>query len=682
MQLKSLELVNFCQHRSLNFDYYPGVTGVLGPNGSGKSNFLDVGQFFAITGEVSIGTKKDLLNWNAKQGFTRLAFAHDGADHILQRNLHNSGVSLLRNGEKFKEGAEANAYMTEILHMPPALLYETCFVAQGNLWEVLVMTHQKRLEYFQRLTATMEAEVIRGILQAAIASLPVYPDRSAERERLGAEIKTKTAYKVKLEGDHDRLADLKAKYDEKLAEAKRLAALPTTEEMLQKVEAVEEALKQAKEERLQYQLDNALVAPAFSTVIKPEQRELARRHLSLKQARERLAAADTALTFVDAELGRLVTYKKEDLDALQKELNDAKARRKELTEELDLARQGKCPRCHQPVKHIDVTAAGKELESVNLRLPVLEKRYTEADTQYHKYIRDSASLKSRQKAEQEERAKQEVVIKGLKDVESFDEAAFARLEKEAAEYSAYLQKRKEHEDAVARLEKAVVIQEAEIAALKKVAVTIDAKAKEEATAFLVNHEELATALATADTNIKLNQGEIDGLNKRIHDFDVEDAKTAKIKKLIRLFEDARAELHREKLPKLVMSYLLARLNALLSRYLELFQLPFRAMISDDFDFLADFASKEGVPAARLSGGQKVALSIAFRLALTDLLAGSVPLVVLDEPTNHLDAVNREQVREVIASIRKIASRGTAFLVATHDPVLIPACNRTVELTGK
>jgi len=78
----------------------------------------------------------------------------------------------------------------------------------------------------------------------------------------------------------------------------------------------------------------------------------------------------------------------------------------------------------------------------------------------------------------------------------------------------------------------------------------------------------------------------------------------------------------------------------------------------------------------------VATSIAFRMALAELLAGSLPIMVLDEPTNHLDASNREQIRDVLLKIRHIAEKGTAILVATHDPILIPACNRVERLEAR
>lgn len=73
---------------------------------------------------------------------------------------------------------------------------------------------------------------------------------------------------------------------------------------------------------------------------------------------------------------------------------------------------------------------------------------------------------------------------------------------------------------------------------------------------------------------------------------------------------------------------------------------------------------------QVSSGQ----SQLFSLALT--LVRPADVVLLDEPERHLDS---HRVDLVAALLAERAEEGTAFLVATHEPVLVEACDGRVEL---
>ncbi|CAL9589885.1 ABC transporter ATP-binding protein [Streptomyces sp. enrichment culture] len=73
---------------------------------------------------------------------------------------------------------------------------------------------------------------------------------------------------------------------------------------------------------------------------------------------------------------------------------------------------------------------------------------------------------------------------------------------------------------------------------------------------------------------------------------------------------------------------------------------------------------------QVSSGQ----SQLFSLALT--LVRPADAVLLDEPERHLD---RHRVDLVADLLTERAQAGTAFLVATHEPALVAACDGRVEL---
>jgi putative ABC transport system ATP-binding protein len=73
---------------------------------------------------------------------------------------------------------------------------------------------------------------------------------------------------------------------------------------------------------------------------------------------------------------------------------------------------------------------------------------------------------------------------------------------------------------------------------------------------------------------------------------------------------------------------------------------------------------------QLSGGEQQ------RAAFAAAVVGDPALVVADEPTGELDSASAE---DVLAAVRSLADRGTAFAVATHDPAVVAVAERTYHL---
>ena len=97
MIIKSIDLENYCQHRSRHIDVQGNLIAVVGPNGRGKSNLLGAIQF-ALTGEQPGKDKGDLLSWGAKDGHVTLTFEHDGKPGAVTRYIKSNKATLVYDG--------------------------------------------------------------------------------------------------------------------------------------------------------------------------------------------------------------------------------------------------------------------------------------------------------------------------------------------------------------------------------------------------------------------------------------------------------------------------------------------------------------------------------------------------------------------------------------------------------
>jgi DNA repair protein SbcC/Rad50 len=77
----------------------------------------------------------------------------------------------------------------------------------------------------------------------------------------------------------------------------------------------------------------------------------------------------------------------------------------------------------------------------------------------------------------------------------------------------------------------------------------------------------------------------------------------------------------------------------------------------------------------LSGGEKVAIALAFRFAMAYVMGGyKLDFVILDEPTAYLDAERRTSMVEIISSLGGGESPLKQIVIITHDAEIFENAN--------
>ena len=174
------------------------------------------------------------------------------------------------------------------------------------------------------------------------------------------------------------------------------------------------------------------------------------------------------------------------------------------------------------------------------------------------------------------------------------------------------------------------------------------------------------------------------LEKRIHQLREDKRELEALEAYIGILERIRRAFSKDG----VQRKLRAAAKPVVERYLNYFASLFNlditeVKLTDDFD--VEIVDRDGVrDFSMASGGEKVAIALALRLAIAKALAGAkIGLIMLDEPTAHLD---EERRRSLVAAIRRLFSGKGEFpqlILVTHDRELEEAASHVylVEKVG-
>lgn len=711
MRLDRLRLVNVCQHKDTEVQFSPGVTGLFGPNGCGKSNLVGMAKV-SLTGDFSVnpGVKTDNVRHGTgedEKAFIEADWTHGPTSFTVQRGLAKTGnrLAIVGQADVIRKIPEINTTITNIIGLPRQVIDGFIFVDQWKMFEFMSAKPADRANTFAHLCNTFVAERIWKMLgevrtiDQGMLNLPQFNAKELDDEIS----RTRLAISV-AQGELSRLQ----KDVLRAAEGRRLRELVDGRRA---AEAAREAVRAARR------------------ALKATKQAYAEKTAELERHNERLKAANVRLEAAEKSVGELqrradlyeqgCRWKQEivelarELEALREPLApeapdesstdaDLYAARSEAILILQAAQNSldqltadgvtACPTCATPIANIHGSIEAWQqtvrqhpamIDSLTERINALAD-YREELREYEIQMDEYRRSRSRLQAEIDETTER-LPPPGWFDPDVPDQLDYAKKLHQRAQALC------PQPSETARLSREHSQLTGELSLRKKLLAEAEEKVE--------NHPGTAdeTQVAAASEKLRLHsaaKSRADVLRERIANLESQLSAHTRNRDRYRqqqaLAERAqvwlddlqrwRSYLHRDCLPRIVAQHLLERLTVEVNNNLEDFANPFSVEAADDLSFVAIKPRGRREPAARLSGGEKIMLAVAFRLAVNKIFAADAGMMVLDEPSAGLDTHNIDCLADIFERISLIAeARKQQIILITHDDRLGRSIPNSIDL---
>lgn len=176
-------------------------------------------------------------------------------------------------------------------------------------------------------------------------------------------------------------------------------------------------------------------------------------------------------------------------------------------------------------------------------------------------------------------------------------------------------------------------------------------------------ENLEARLTDEERKRANSEIEIKQLESEISDLK---AKCDKVEGFKSKLERIRGAFSKDGVQRMLRQRLTPYISEFATRYVERFNLDVTGIAIDEDLEVTVMRGGETTPLSLLSGGEKVAIAIALRLAIAKALAGMLSTIIMDEPTIHLDEERRRELVEVVKSFFREGAVVPQMVIITHD----------------
>jgi exonuclease SbcC len=638
MKLLSLELKNIRSYASAGIDFAGGVTLFEGDIGCGKSTLLYAIEF-ALFGLGDLDSEF-LLKHGAANGFVKLKMEVLGREYSFERTLERKKDSvqqgtaaIIVDGRKNEFAPrEMRAAVLKILgfNEPPSPR------ATSWIYRYAVFTPQEEM----KLVLNLPAEERMNTLRKAFG----IEDYRVARDNAALVAKELKSFEAKIEGETEDLPDLqieKADVEARFAQSKtKLAGLKDKAASIERRLGEAKAALDALRDRAKAVEGVAREIPLLEKQLREKRAEQSRALSDAEKLRKQIAGDEVELGEVKKKalpLAKSEAQIKSELDSLRKKSGSLASECGSLSTKLleyeELERKGVCPTCERPIAGADFAA-----KKTAFRAQLNEKTRAREESEARQRSLEEALEEFREAQRATRRAAElEAKIDDAKQRESEAREHAATLGAEIPQSEALLSQKRRELDASKGLRDGLAQGERALAEIEN---------------------ELRKASAergAAESEAALEERRATELAAKI---EVKQAKRARLEDV----QQKRAWLSEcfalalESIEQSVLAAIQSDFDAALQEFFALLveegSLSVRA--SEAF---APLVSQDGYEqdAAALSGGEKSALALAYRLALNKVVRGTTQslkenLLILDEPTDGFSKEQLARMRDVLDAV--------------------------------
>lgn len=195
--------------------------------------------------------------------------------------------------------------------------------------------------------------------------------------------------------------------------------------------------------------------------------------------------------------------------------------------------------------------------------------------------------------------------------------------------------------------------------------------------------ELGGKIQTINTNITINKTNLANNDDKIKSLELEIEENKKrtkklndIKDYIYVLKDFREFYGKNGIQKDLRSQSTPLIQKYAREFFDKFNFNYSDLkLSDEYD-ISVYGPKGKVKLGMVSGGEKIAIALSLRLAITQVMSeGNIETILLDEPTIHLDSYRRQELITVLQSMSAIPQ----MIIVTHDEELESAANTLIKI---
>jgi len=731
--IRRVELRNIFSHENTTVEFPDGVVAIIGPNGAGKSSIVDsiyMALFTSRQVDIRGGRKEHIIAAGASSGEIRVEVEIDGRKYLVAKKLSitmptEANLYAIEGDVKKLKATKIEGVLSEITRLlglrglsesdVRKLVRSTIIALQGELTEIVDIGDAERREYILSLLGL-------GYLEKALENIK---EITGERKRLEGEWRAKNEVLEnvkknieKLRGVRDELEKRISVLEKQISESERVVCdLEARKHTIEEYLAIAKALEVILAQRRILELEAAIkelgeIESWWSNYgvkferLREEISELEREAVKTEESM-RKGLVELSEIF-ECEV-RNLSNAENLLSYLKRRVEEAEAYKNLYGVYLEkFETTGTCPLCGSRIENttsfrLHLESKISELENT---LKSLDEKITHTSSvisklkQYESRLQTLRELLERKRSELEaltSSAFKLCVKHGIVNVGT-DECIreLGDLGMKCSEYRGELKSlreiytgetttRESAEDLWRRLSdisdlgiqppssRDINVIRQIVTRLSEIHETVSRE-----------HEKATRELSNLRANLEKLRGQLDQVKSQIEKYENDVRKYEdeinRIKKKIeayRVLEEfankylGKSGVIARELTRITRLELEKRANTILSR-LKLREIS----IGDGFEIYVRVPG--GVlPIKNASGGEKVAIAIALRLALAELAMGKSPTVlILDEPTVNLDD---ERVTQVFSIIGEIGRALRQVIVITHDEKVVDIADAVIRV---